>query len=88
MSLVFFANDKYKMLQIIYDNKLLIGSQYVTPLSQESLSQIAQMSKPKVNKIIHELKDMGYLKFAAGKGKYTVTEKGERAIKIFREEQI
>lgn len=84
LSLEFFSNDKYKILQIIYDNGVLIENTHVTPLSQQNISDIAHMSKPKVNKILNELKDLGYIVFVTGKGKYGITNKAEKVINTFR----
>lgn len=84
MNLVFFTNDRYHILKILFDNQVFIkGDQYIN-LSQQEIADIAQFSKLKTNKIIRELIGSGYVHLYMNKrGKYALAEEALRVIKVF-----
>lgn len=54
-SLDFFSNEKYKLLKIIYDNRVDIKKDAYATLSQQEIADIAHISKLKANRIINVL---------------------------------
>lgn len=75
MSLDYFANDKYKVLSCMAECQIAVKDQYVIKLSQQEIADILQFSKVKVNGIIAELKESGYLVQQSTRGKYLLTDK-------------
>ena len=61
MSEYFFLNDRFIVLKTIYENQVTIGENQFTPVTQEELANLAQFSKAKVNKLLNELMDGGYV---------------------------
>ena len=53
----------------------------IVPLSQQDIADIVKLSKKKVNTIITELKDSGYVvQQSPSRGKYILTDKALQAI--------
>ena len=88
MSLEFFSNDRYKILQCMIDRQIEVRGQAIVPLSQQDIADMVQFSKKKVNTIIGELKEYGYIKQQSStRGKYLLTDKAVYAVaKIQKEE--
>ena len=73
----FFVNDRYHILKILYDNQVTIGDNVFTPITQEELATMTKWSKAKVNKVLNELIDNGYVvAFSGSKGRYQITDNG------------
>ena len=73
----FFVNDRYHILKILYENQVTIGDNVFTPITQEELATMTKWSKAKVNKVLNELIDNGYVTvFSGSKGRYQITESG------------
>ncbi|MBP3805931.1 MAG: helix-turn-helix domain-containing protein [Oribacterium sp.] len=73
----FFVNDRYHVLKILYENQVTIGENVFTPITQEELATMTKWSKAKVNKVLNELIDNGYVTvFSRSKGRYQITESG------------
>lgn len=82
-SLDIFSNDKYRILQLIFSNRIQIKNETYTPLSQQEIADLAHMSKLKTNKILNELMESGFIGYYKGKrGKYIVTDNGKTVIDI------
>lgn len=82
-SLDIFSNDKYRILQLIFSNRIQIKNETYTPLSQQEIADLAHMSKLKTNKILNELMEGGFIGYYKGKrGKYIVTDNGKTVIDI------
>lgn len=80
----FFVNDRFHILKVLYDNQAKIGDNVFTPVTQEELSSITKWSKAKVNKVLNELIDNGYVVvFNGSKGRYQITDSGLQVIKRF-----
>lgn len=78
----FFMNDRFIVLKILYENQVTIGENQFTPVTQEELANLAQFSKAKVNKLLNELMDGGYvIMFNGIKGRYQITKCGYDALK-------
>lgn len=73
----FFVNDRYHILKILYENQVTIGNNVFTPITQEELATMMKWSKAKVNKVLNELIDNGYVTvFSGSKGRYQITDNG------------
>lgn len=75
MGIELFLNDKYKLLKLLYDNQTLVLNKKVIPLTQQEISEAVGMSKAKVNSLIGDLQENGYIALET-RGKYVLLEKG------------
>lgn len=75
MGIELFLNDKYKLLKLLYDNQTLILNKKVIPLTQQEISDALGMSKAKVNSLIGDLQENGYI-YLETRGKYALLDKG------------
>lgn len=89
MSLQYFANDRYSILKILKDNQIRIKDEEYVPLSQQEIADLAHFSKQKTNKILNGLIDEGYVgRFKSLRGKYTITDKGEKVILTIKKSEV
>ncbi|MEG1559985.1 MAG: helix-turn-helix domain-containing protein [Clostridia bacterium] len=81
MNLVFFTNDRYRVLQCMVERQVQIKDKKIVPLSQQDIADIIGLSKKKVNIIISELKESGYvIQQSPTRGKYSLTDKAIQAL--------
>lgn len=71
-----FVNDKTKVLLIFKENQLEIEGRSVCPLNQREIANLVPCGKLKVNQIIKELIEDGYVEMVRVKGRYIITSKG------------
>lgn len=71
-----FINEKTKVLLIIRENQLEIDRKNICPLNQKEIADLVPCGKLKVNQIIKELIEEGYLNMVHAKGRYFITSKG------------
>lgn len=76
----YFVNDRYKVLECMFNRQILVGYEKVVKLSQQEIADILSFTKPKVNAIIAELKKDGYLIQHSLRGKYSLTEKANEEL--------
>lgn len=81
MSLDFFSNDRYRVLSCMAERQIKVKDNLIIPLSQTDIANEVNLSKVKVNNIISELKENGYIVQQSPRGKYLLTDKGNEAIK-------
>jgi len=87
MSLEFFLNDRYRILQCMAERQISVNGKTIVPLSQQDIADVVQVSKKKVNIVISELKENGYvLQQSPARGKYSLTEKALRTVDRIRRE--
>lgn len=83
INLVDFTNDKYKLLKFLYENQIEIKNNKYIALSQQEIADSLHFSKNKTNKIMQELKKDNFIDtFNNTKGKYIVSDKGNKVIAI------
>lgn len=83
INLVDFTNDKYKLLKFLFDNQIEIKNNKYIALSQQEIADSLHFSKNKANKIMQELKKNNFIDtFKNTKGKYIVSDKGNKVIEI------
>lgn len=89
MGLIFFTNDKYKILKLLYNNQISIKEDQYINLSQQEIADIAHYSKFKTNKIINELIKANYIElFQNRRGKYVLTEKALKVVEIIEKNNL
>lgn len=71
-----FVNEKMKILLIFKENQLEIEGKSICPLNQQEIAGLVHCGKQKVNQIIKELIEDGYVKMIHAKGRYYITAKG------------
>ena len=76
-----FINERMKVLLIIRNNQKKCGEKFICLLSQQEIAKRVPCGKLKVNQIIKELIEEGYIKMEHAKGHYFVTDKGYGIIK-------
>ena len=87
MSLEFFSNDRYRVLQCMTERQIEVNGINIVPLSQQDIANMVQLSKKKVNSIIRELKENGYvLQQSPTRGKYFLTEKALNVVNQIQSE--
>ena len=77
----FFVNDKYRVLECMAQRQIVVSGESVVKLSQQEIADILGFTKTKVNSIIRELKEYGYITQVNVRGKYALTEKANTEIK-------
>lgn len=76
-----FVNEKMKVLVILKENQLKIDGKCICPLNQQEIANLVPCGKLKVNQILKELIDDGYVEMLHTKGRYIVTLKGDGMMK-------
>ena len=71
-----FVNEKTKVLLIVRENQLEIEGKNICPLNQQEIASLVPCGKLKVNQIIRELVEEGYVEMVHAKGRYFITNKG------------
>lgn len=85
MSLDYFVNDKYKVLSCMAERQISVNGNQIIKLSQQEIAAILQISKVKVNGLIAELKEDGYLLQLTTRGKYALTEKAVTELAVLQD---
>lgn len=75
MMMEYFGNDKYKVLSCMAQRQIAVNNNLIVKLSQQEISSIVNLSKVKVNAIISELKENGYITQRSTRGQYMITDK-------------
>ena len=76
-----FANDRYNLLKLLYDNQIKVKDDFYIPLSQQEIADIAHYSKIKTNRILNELINMDCLiTYQSKRGKYAITDMGHKIL--------
>ena len=73
--------EKTKVLVILKENQLQIDGKSICPLNQQEIANLVPCGKLKVNQILKELIDDGYVEMLHTKGRYIVTDKGDGVLK-------
>ena len=78
----YFLNDKYRVLKCMAARQIPVNDETIVKLSQQEIADILDFAKPKVNAIIRELKDAGYIVRLSIRGKYSLTSKAVDTLNI------
>lgn len=77
----FFMNDKYKVLECMAQRQIVVNNEAVIKLSQQEIADTLGFTKTKVNSIVRELIQKGYVKQVNTRGKYALTENANRELR-------
>ncbi len=81
----FFLNDKYRVLKCMAARQISVNGEMIVKLSQQEIADILNYTKPKVNAIIKELKNAGYIVQYSARGKYSLTSKAKDELNTMSE---
>ena len=84
----FFVNDKYRVLECMAQRQIVVGDASVVKLSQQEMADILGFTKSKVNAIVRELKEYGYITQVNARGKYALTEKATTEIQKMQNKEV
>ncbi len=76
-----FTTNQYKVLEVMYNNKLSIADKEYCPLGQGDIANELRLSRAVVNKIFTELKEAGYISMIT-RGKWILSDDANKMIKI------
>ncbi len=80
-NLYFFINERMKVLLELEKHQIEIAGVKICPINQQEISGLVKCSKVKVNQIIKELIEHGYVEAYHTRGRYVLTEKAYRVLK-------
>ena len=66
----FFMNDRYRVLECMAQRQIIVNNEAVVKLSQQEIADTLGFTKSKVNSIIRELIQKGYVTQVNARGKY------------------
>lgn len=84
----YFVNDKYKVLECMFKRQISVNGFNIVKLSQQEIADILSLTKPKVNAIIAELKNNGYIEQQSNHGKYILTAKAISELTSLKNKEI
>ena len=70
----FFVNDRYRVLECMAQRQISVNGSNIIKLSQQEIADILGFTKTKVNAIISDLKNNGYITQMSTHGKYALTD--------------
>lgn len=76
----FFVNDRYKVLECMAQRQISVNDEWIIKLSQQEIADILGFTKAKVNSVIGDLKQNGYIVQLGLRGKYTLTSRANAEI--------
>jgi len=80
---VMFVTNQYKVLEIMYENRLKIVDGEYCLLGQAEVAEKLHLSRVVVNKIFSELKEAGYISMIT-RGKWALSYDACEMIKVMR----
>lgn len=80
--LEFFTNDRYSVLKTLYEHQIEINNLEICPITQQEIADAIGCSKAKINMVLNELIDNGYVNiYNNTKGRYVLTEEAKKIMK-------
>ena len=80
-----FTNDRYLVLKTLYEHQIEINNSEICPITQQEIADAIGCSKARINLVLNELIDNGYVKiYNNAKGRYILTEEAKKIIKILK----
>lgn len=84
----FFMNDRYRVLACMAQRQIIVNNEAVIKLSQQEIADTLGFTKSKVNSIIRELIQKGYVTQVNTRGKYALTENANRELRNIQSEEV
>ncbi len=83
--LEFFTNDRYLVLKTLYEHQIEINNIEICPITQQEIADALGCSKAKVNMVLNELIDNGYVQiYNNTKGRYVLMDEAKKIMKVFK----
>lgn len=82
--LYFFVNERMKVLLELQKHQIEISGVKYCPISQQEMAELIKCSKVKVNQVIKELSEQGYVETYSARGKYILTQKAVNMLEKFK----
>lgn len=80
--LEFFMNDRYLVLKTLYGHQIEINNAEICPITQQEIADALGCSKAKVNMLLNELIDNGYVQiYNNTRGRYVLTDEAKNIMK-------
>lgn len=80
--LEFFMNDRYLVLRTLYGHQIEINNAEICPITQQEIADALGCSKAKVNMLLNELIDNGYVQtYNNTRGRYVLTDEAKKIMK-------
>lgn len=83
----FFMNDKYRVLECMAQRQIVVNNEAIIKLSQQEIADTLGFTKSKVNSIIRELIQKGYVKQVNTRGKYALTDNANRELQNMKSKE-
>lgn len=77
----FFMNDRYRVLECMAQCQIVVNNEAVIKLSQQEIADTLGFTKSKVNSIVRELIQKGYVTQVSTRGKYALTESANQELR-------
>lgn len=77
----FFMNDRYRVLECMAQCQIVVNNEAVIKLSQQEIADTLGFTKSKVNSIVRELIQKGYVTQVSARGKYALTESANQELR-------
>ena len=78
----FFVNDRYFVLKALYEHQIAINNAEICPITQQEIADALGCSKAKVNMVLNELINNGYVQiYNNTKGRYVLTDEAKKIMK-------
>lgn len=77
----FFVNDRYRVLECMAQRQIVVNNETVIKLSQQEIADTLGFTKSKVNSIVRELIQRGYVTQVNARGKYALTESANQELR-------
>lgn len=87
MQMSVFANDKFKVLNILSERQMPYKKEKYASITQQELADLCKFSKNKSTSIVKWLIEEGFVcNYDNKKNKYQITERGKSVLKIMKKE--
>lgn len=84
----FFMNDRYRVLECMAQCQIVVNNEAVIKLSQQEIADTLGFTKSKVNSIVRELIQKGYVTQVSARGKYALTESANQELRDIQSKEV
>lgn len=84
----FFMNDRYRVLECMAQCQIVVNNEAVIKLSQQEIADTLGFTKSKVNSIVRELIQKGYVTQVSTRGKYALTESANQELRDIQSKEV
>ena len=84
----FFMNDRYRVLECMAQCQIVVNNEAVIKLSQQEIADTLGFTKSKVNSIVRELIQKGYVTQVSSRGKYALTESANQELRDIQSKEV